>query len=200
MPSACSADGLAILGRTASAMAKTATTRSVLDEVDRRLARAAEAVGGLRSSSGLGAERLASSAGPPTRSVRPSTSASTPGRRWRGSPPPGHVEAALLGAEQDGRAIGCSESRSTAAASRSASSSDDAVGNVATVDHAVLAEGQRAGLVEDDGIEVARLLEPAPVAHEQAVLRAQRRRDRDHERDGEAEACGQAMTSTVTTR
>ncbi len=84
------------------------------------------------------------------------------------------------------RATGCSESRSTAAASRSASSSA-MPGAVATADHPVLAERERPGLVEDHRVEPPRLLEPAPVAHEQAGPRAQRRRDGDHERDREAE-------------
>jgi hypothetical protein len=59
--------------------------------------------------------------------------------------------------------------------------------SVATIDDAVLAEGQGAGLVEDHDVEVARLLEPAPVAHQEPVLRAERGRDRDHQRHGEAE-------------
>ena len=54
-------------------------------------------------------------------------------------------------------------------------------------DDPVLAERERARLVEHDRREQPRLLEPAAVAHEQAAPRAERRRDRDDERDGEPE-------------
>jgi hypothetical protein len=39
-------------------------------------------------------------------------------------------------------------------------------------------------------VDVARLLEAAAVAHQQAVLRAQRRRDRDDQRHGEPQRVG----------
>ena len=83
---------------------------------------------------------------------------------------------------------GCSESRSTAAASRSASSSGTP--RSCARHDPVLAQGERARLVEDDGVEVARLLEAAPVPDEQTVPRAERRGDRDDERDREARAHG----------
>jgi hypothetical protein len=50
-----------------------------------------------------------------------------------------------------------------------------------------LAEGERAGLVEDDGVEVARLFEAAAVAHEQSAMRALRRGDGDDQGHGQAE-------------
>ena len=55
------------------------------------------------------------------------------------------------------------------------------------VHDAELTARERTGLVEDDGVDVPGLLEPAPVAHQQPVPRAERRRDRDDERDGEPE-------------
>jgi hypothetical protein len=55
------------------------------------------------------------------------------------------------------------------------------------VDHPVFAKRQGPGLVEDDGGEVARLLEPAPIADEKPVAGAERRGDRRDEGHGKAE-------------
>jgi hypothetical protein len=44
---------------------------------------------------------------------------------------------------------------------------------------------QRAGLVEDDRVELPSTLEREPVLHEQALTCADRGRDRDHQWDGE---------------
>ncbi len=57
-------------------------------------------------------------------------------------------------------------------------------------DHPVLAQGERARLVEDHGVQEPRLLQPAPVAHQQPASRAQRGRDRDDERDREPQRVG----------
>src|SRR5690606_41223002 len=54
-------------------------------------------------------------------------------------------------------------------------------------DDAMLAERERARLVEDERVQIPRLLETAPVADEQAATRTERRRDRDHERNRESE-------------
>ena len=54
-------------------------------------------------------------------------------------------------------------------------------------DDPVLAERERPGLVEDDRGEVARLLEPSAIPDQQAGPRPEGRRDRDDERDREAE-------------
>ena len=83
-------------------------------------------------------------------------------------------------------AIVCSESRSTAAAIRSASSRAQAPVR-GHVDDPELAARQRAGLVEDHGGEVARLLETAAIADEQSRLRAETRGDGRHQRHGEPE-------------
>ena len=64
---------------------------------------------------------------------------------------------------------------------------DHAVAPCAIVDDAELAARERSRLVEDDRGEVARLLEAAPVADEEAAARAKRRGDRDHQRDGQPE-------------
>src|SRR5690606_32912616 len=55
------------------------------------------------------------------------------------------------------------------------------------LDDAMLAERERARLVEDDRVQIPRLLETAPVADEQAATRTERRRDRNHERNRESE-------------
>ena len=53
---------------------------------------------------------------------------------------------------------------------------------------AVLAQGERPGLVEHHRRRaVARLLQPPPVAHQEPAPRAERGRDGDHERHGEPE-------------
>jgi hypothetical protein len=58
------------------------------------------------------------------------------------------------------------------------------------VDHPELAQRQRTRLVEDDHVQVSRLLEPAPVPDQQAVLGAHGRGDRDHQGDGQAQGVG----------
>ena len=136
------------------------------------------------------ARRRASRAGSARRrrAARPSTRACTPcpGIAWN-SLAGGIAHArAPRRSLTIARATGCSASRSTAAARRSASSCATVAGR-AHRDDAVLAERERARLVEHDGRQVARLLEAAPVAHEQAVPRAERRRDRDDERNREPE-------------
>ena len=50
-----------------------------------------------------------------------------------------------------------------------------------------LALRERAGLVEDDDVELARPLEGEAVLHEQAVARAERGADGDDQRDGQAQ-------------
>ena len=53
--------------------------------------------------------------------------------------------------------------------------------------HAELAKRKCSGFVEHDSVDVARILETAPVADEKTGPCAERRRDRDHQRHGEAE-------------
>ena len=62
-----------------------------------------------------------------------------------------------------------------------------AAGEQHDVADAEAAFGQRAGLVKDDGIEIARPFEGGAVADQEAVAGAQRRADGDHERNGKAE-------------
>jgi hypothetical protein len=57
-------------------------------------------------------------------------------------------------------------------------------------DHAEFGLGQRAGLVEDDGIDQARLLEGEPVADEDPVASPEGGRDGDDQRDSQAEGMG----------
>ena len=71
------------------------------------------------------------------------------------------------------RASGCSESASTPAARRRTLVFVVA-GRCRDVGEHRLALGQRAGLVEDDDVELARPLERQPVLDEQAVARAER--------------------------
>ena len=98
------------------------------------------------------------------------------------------------------RATGCSASCSTAAANRERVVLATAVDR-AHCDDAMLAERQRARLVEYHGGDESRLLEPTTVAHEQ--IRCARPVSSTGQRraaqPGRAHA-GQAMTSTVTTR
>ena len=148
------------------------------------------AVGRLSQASATGVSaRSASSAGPPTYSRRPSTVRvdAAPGIAWNASAG-GNGAAGVLARSARSRARSvCSESDSTAAASRSASS----VETPSAVAMSMMPNSplrQRAGLVEHNGGEVPRLLEPSAVADEEAAARAERRRDRDHQRDRQARA------------
>ena len=97
-------------------------------------------------------------------------------------------------------AIVCSESRSTAAAIRSASSALEASVR-GDVDDAELTPRQRAGLVEDHGGELARLLETASIADEQPdCVRRDVVEMATTNGTASPSACGQAMTSTETSR
>jgi hypothetical protein len=53
--------------------------------------------------------------------------------------------------------------------------------------HPMLSKRERARLIEDHRVELARLLEPAPVPDQKATPRAHGRRDRNDERDCETE-------------
>ena len=86
------------------------------------------------------------------------------------------------------RASGCSESASTAAARRSRSSRRRRRGRDVGDDRA--APRQRAGLVEDDDIELTRTLQREPILDQQPVAGAERGRDGDDQRDGKAQGMG----------
>ena len=83
----------------------------------------------------------------------------------------------------------CSESPSTAAARARASSSSQPFGG-RHADHAELAFGQGAGLVEDHHVDLAGLLQRQPVAHQDAVAGAQRGGDGDDQRDRQPQRMG----------
>ena len=191
MPSSCSRrTASADSGRMASATANAASDALALDADRSRPARWPRPSSA--NSTQLGRQRRRRAApsrfGPPTASRRPSTTRLR--RRGRGSPRSrsarGIVEPALARARHDGprdRVLGVlldrggepERVRLGRAAGR------------AHADDAMLAERERAGLVEDDRGEEARLLEPAPVAHQQPVARAERGRDGDDERHREPE-------------
>ena len=97
---------------------------------------------------------------------------------------PGAARVALR--RTTARASGCSESASTAAASAQQLVLVDARRGDDRRDDR-LAARQRAGLVEDDEVELAGPLERQAVLDEQAVAGAEARRDGDDERDGQAE-------------
>jgi hypothetical protein len=143
---------------------------------------------------------LRSSAGPPTFSWRPSTSASTPWPAMAWNPSACGTSRPRSWALF--RGLGRSGARSRAPPRRRGAARIvllHAVGGD-RLDHAVLAEGQRARLVEHDDVQVARFLQPPPVADQQAVAGAHRGGDGDDQRHRQPQRMGQAITSTVTMR
>ena len=129
--------------------------------------------------------------GPPTWTDRPSTVARAPrpasaSKPWAAAaerrPAPGRADDRPGPAGARSRPRPPAAARSTAASSVARCRHDGG--------HDRLADGEGAGLVEDDDVELARPLEREAVLDEEAVPGAQRRGDRDDERDGEAERVG----------
>lgn len=54
----------------------------------------------------------------------------------------------------------------------------------------MLRQGQGAGLIEDDGVEIARLLQPPAIPNQETISRTERGGDGDDEGDGEAQRMG----------
>ena len=129
--------------------------------------------------------------GPPIATSRPSTVApdAAPGQRLEAGRPRVARRRALRGRRRSPGPAGARSRASTAAAS--ASIVVDAAPSATTGRRATgVAHRQRAGLVEDDHVELAGPLEGDPVLHQQAVARAERGRDRDDQRDREAQRVG----------
>ena len=176
-------------GRTASATANAASTRPVLDQVDGGSAPCAAAASAIAAARPAVRRRAArSSAGPPTCSVRPSTTACTP---WPGmaSKPCGRGTARPRSSALVDNAPARSGARSRArlprpgAAPRPRSTPSSRVISTTRCSPSVSVPV----LSNTTTLSDARLLEAAPVAHEQPVPRAERGGDRDDERDGEPE-------------
>ena len=124
-------------------------------------------------------------AGPPTATSVPRTLASTPRPEIARKPVAGASAALRLRAASTmARAGWCSDSASAAAAKASRPSSETLV--AASPDSA-WRPGQRAGLVEEHGVDVAHPLEGQAVFHQDAGPGRNGRRDADDEGDGEPE-------------
>ena len=123
----------------------------------------------------------------PTRTVRPSTFASSPwpGTAWK-SVASTRASLRSFAASTTAWASGCSLEPSADAASRRTSSSLTSL-PAATSDDAWLSDGQRAGLVEDDGADLGGLLEGGRILEQDPVERAEAGPDHDRRRRRQAE-------------
>ena len=156
------------------------STALSFDQVDRRLA-ARRAASATRRSVGAGStlERAQAGSAHRRRAARPSTIARTP-RPGIASKSCDRRHGDARAPRRSSRSPARSDARSRARRPRRGAALRPRISHRPSRCHdAMLAERERARLVEDDGREIARLLEPAPVAHEQPAARAERRRDRD---------------------
>ena len=166
-------------------------TAAVRDDVEDRPALGSPGVGRGRRRPPAATPSSSSSRGPPTWTVEPSTTARAP-RPASASKPVAGGGAMPAARQRRARSLARAGARSRPrprrrAGAASASSTPSAATTSAS-DR--LALGERAGLVEDDRVELAGPLEGDPVLDEQPVAGAERGRDRDDQRDREAQRVG----------